>query len=263
MFTLTIGTPNPTAPSRGPAGSGSPNLTAPNRGNGNQGTITEAYTYDADGNRVTKTANGTTTVYIGGIYEQDVPSGVTRSQYLFNGKVIAQRTNTGTNPLVYLHGDQMGSVSVATDGNGAILDQQEYGPWGTIRSGSLSETTLSYTGQKRDGTGLLYYGARYYDPAVGRFLSPDSIGTNLTNPQSLNRYAYVGNNPLNHTDPTGHCNDDAGCNDSYGNPGGEPTPLDPGSGSDPGRGGNDPGGNSDPGNSGDPTTRVMPLNFCK
>jgi len=40
---------------------------------------------------------------------------------------------------------------------------------------------------------------------LGRFLSPDSIGTNLSNPQTLNRYAYVGNNPMNRTDPTGHC----------------------------------------------------------
>jgi len=96
-------------------------------------------------------------------------------------------------------------VSVATSATGAVLDRQEYGPWGSLRSGNVSETTLNYTGQKRDGTGLLYYGARYYDPALGRFLSPDSIGTNLANPQTLNRYSYVGNNPLNRTDPTGHC----------------------------------------------------------
>ncbi|MGI8857242.1 MAG: RHS repeat-associated core domain-containing protein [Thermomicrobiales bacterium] len=151
---------------------------------------------------------------------------VTRSQYHFGGSIVARRTVAGsTNTVVYLHGDPLGSVSVATSSTGTVLDRQEYGPWGNIRSGGVSETTLNYTGQQRDGTGLLYYGARYYDPALGRFLSPDSIGVNPVNPQSLNRYSYVGNNPLNHTDPSGHCSsDDPGCEynrgDNNGPPGG-------------------------------------------
>jgi RHS repeat-associated protein len=61
-----------------------------------------------------------------------------------------------------------------------------------------------FTGQEEDSeTGLYNYGARYYDPAVGRFISADSIVPDYTNPQSLNRYSYVLNNPLNYTDPTG------------------------------------------------------------
>jgi len=52
----------------------------------------------------------------------------------------------------------------------------------------------------------LYYGARTYDPALGRFIQPDTIVPNPANPQSLNRYAYVLNNPLRYTDPTGHSN---------------------------------------------------------
>jgi RHS repeat-associated protein len=111
-------------------------------------------------------------------------------------------------------------VGIATSASGTLLDKQEYGPWGSIRSGSLPETTLNYTGQRRDGTGLLYYGARYYDPVLGRFLSPDSIVPGGgANSQMLNRYAYVGNNPINHTDPTGHCGreeqDDCGPRDEY------------------------------------------------
>jgi RHS repeat-associated protein len=53
-------------------------------------------------------------------------------------------------------------------------------------------------------TGLLYYGARYYDPALGRFISADTVVPGAGNPQNLNRYAYVRNNPLRYTDPTGH-----------------------------------------------------------
>jgi len=71
--------------------------------------------------------------------------------------------------------------------------------------GALS-TTYNFTGQRLDGdTGLLYYGARYYDPALGMFLSPDTLVPEPGNPQALNRYSYVYNNPLRYTDPNGHC----------------------------------------------------------
>lgn len=53
--------------------------------------------------------------------------------------------------------------------------------------------------------GLLYYGARFYVPGVGRFLSADTIVPNPGNPQAYNRYSYVENRPLNFDDPTGHC----------------------------------------------------------
>jgi RHS repeat-associated protein len=71
--------------------------------------------------------------------------------------------------------------------------------WGAL------PTTYNFTGQRLDGdTGLLYYGARYYDPALMRFIQPDTLVPDPANPQSLNRYAYVLNNPLKYTDPTGH-----------------------------------------------------------
>jgi RHS repeat-associated protein len=57
----------------------------------------------------------------------------------------------------------------------AVVSRQEFDPWGSIRSGGISQTTLNYTGQRRDGTGLLYYHARYYDPALSRFISADSV----------------------------------------------------------------------------------------
>jgi RHS repeat-associated protein len=50
----------------------------------------------------------------------------------------------------------------------------------------------------------LDYGARYYDPCLNRFISPDTIIPDTANPQDWNRYAYVSNNPLKHVDPTGH-----------------------------------------------------------
>ncbi|MEJ5312675.1 MAG: RHS repeat-associated core domain-containing protein, partial [Anaerolineae bacterium] len=62
-----------------------------------------------------------------------------------------------------------------------------------------------YTGQRREiGLGLYDYNARYYDPLLGRFLSADSIVPSPANPQTLNRYAYVLNNPMKYRDPDGH-----------------------------------------------------------
>ena len=59
-------------------------------------------------------------------------------------------------------------------------------------------TARRYTGQTHDAViaGIYYYGARYYDPALGRFLQADTIVPNPQNSQSLNRYSYAANNPL-------------------------------------------------------------------
>lgn len=77
--------------------------------------------------------------------------------------------------------------------------------WGSTRdsSGSL-DTNKKFTGQRPDGTGLYYYGARYYDPVIGRFINPDTVVPAPANPQSLNRYSYALNNPLMYIDPTGN-----------------------------------------------------------
>lgn len=65
-------------------------------------------------------------------------------------------------------------------------------------------TDKLFTGQRLDTTGLYYYNARYYDPNIGRFISPDTIVQDYYNPQTLNRYSYCINNPLKIVDPTGN-----------------------------------------------------------
>jgi RHS repeat-associated protein len=75
-------------------------------------------------------------------------------------------------------------------------------------------TGRQYTGQINDGaTGLYYYNARYYDPALHKFIQADTIVPDPNDPQTLNRFSYVNNNPVKYIDPTGH---DADCstNDS-------------------------------------------------
>ncbi len=110
----------------------------------------------------------------------------------------------------YLHGDHLGSTTLATTSGGAQQGQQRYGAYGLVRTGSgAMPTDYRFTGQRREGGALginVYdYGARFYSAFIGRFLSADSIVPGAGNPQALNRYAYTLNNPLKYTDPSGHC----------------------------------------------------------
>lgn len=80
-----------------------------------------------------------------------------------------------------------------------------YAPFGeSLESQGNLATDKLFTGQRLDGTGLYYYGARYYDPTIGRFISPDTLVQNPANPQTLNRYSYVLNNPLKYVDTSGN-----------------------------------------------------------
>jgi RHS repeat-associated protein len=138
----------------------------------------ETYLYDASGERLARTVGSTTTVYLGGVWEEDFGgSTAKRVQYQFGGQVVAQRDSSGS--LIYLHNDSLGSASLATGTSQQVVSRQEFDPWGKVRAnagyGPINQTTINYTGQKLDGTGLLYYNARYYDPGIGKFISPDSI----------------------------------------------------------------------------------------
>ena len=112
--------------------------------------------------------------------------------------------------LYYMLKDHLGSASVVTDASGTILGTQRYYPFGETRltTGTIYTDKL-FTGQREmTRLGIYHYGARFYSPKLGRFLSPDSIVPSYANPQNLNRFGYVLNNPLLYTDPTGHMLDD-------------------------------------------------------
>lgn len=173
----------------------------------NVGSNQEFYVYDASGQRVLKrsTSGGTTTLtgYAFGLQELTYTgSGVLSSQidyYSLAGHLIGSTDGTTT---TYDLTDALGSVLMSVSSS-AVLGEQVYGPYGNQRySAGTMGTDKGYTGQFHDNvTGLDYYNARYYDPVVGQFLSPDSVQGNA---QGMSPYAYVAENPETATDPTGH-----------------------------------------------------------
>jgi RHS repeat-associated protein len=165
------------------------------------GSTTTTMVYDYSGERMKKTANGVTTTYVSNLVEC-TSAGCTK--YYFAGSTrIALKDSGGS--VYYYHTDHLGSSTVVTNSSGTSVQTLAYYPYGSTRVNSGSQNVHhKYTGQELDdSTGLYYYGARYYDPVIGRFISPDKVGIKLGNPQTLNRYSYVLNNPLRYTDPDG------------------------------------------------------------
>lgn len=168
---------------------------------------TTQFLYDGSGNLAKKTnPNGSKTIYVGGIYEVDKSSGgaVTRTVTYYPA-AGAMRINS---TIYYTLKDHLGSASVVTDASGTVVGEQRYYPYGETRltTGSMFTDKL-FTGQREmTGLGIYNYGARFYSPKLGRFISADTIVPGYSNPQALNRFSYVLNNPLRYTDPTGHRN---------------------------------------------------------
>lgn len=175
---------------------------------------TSIFTYDGDGGRVgvKVEGSGTTkeTTYIGSLYEiEQSGSDKKIKKHIFAGSTrvctLTKDETQGTETAGYYHGDHLGSSNVITDANGQLVQYCEYTPYGTLaRNEGTNVTNYKFTGKELDSTGLYYYGARYYDPEIGRFITADTVVPSPFNPQSLNRYSYCDNNPLNYVDPTGH-----------------------------------------------------------
>jgi RHS repeat-associated protein len=129
---------------------------------------------------------------------------------------VAQRqgNGAGTTGLTWLLGDHLGSTAITASADGTLQSELRFKPWGEPRF--VSGATLTdrrYTGQRTEGTGLVDYGARFYDPSLGRWVQPDSLIPDPANSLDFDRYQYVRGNPLKYVDPTGHmqaCSTDSG-----------------------------------------------------
>ncbi len=135
------------------------------------------------------------------IAESDATDTVT-AQNIWGHKPLARKINGSYYYYVYNgHGD----VIQVLDESGNIVNSYQYDEWGNILNQQETvDNPLKYCGEYYDDeSGLYYLRARYYDPKVGRFVSQDEEEGDITNPLTLNRYAYCAGNPLIYVDPSG------------------------------------------------------------
>jgi RHS repeat-associated protein len=170
------------------------------------------YVYDANGNRVEKQGVGVTdTVYFGGRPVARLSAGQWTDLIYGPNGMLGEVAGTENADTSYRLLDNLGTEVGTVNSTGILTNPLDYTPFGQVFSGSTNDPYL-FTGKERDAeSGLDYFGARYYGSSMGRFMSPDWAAqaqpvpySNLEYPQTLNLYAYAGNNPLSRSDPDGH-----------------------------------------------------------
>ena len=165
-----------------------------------RGNSVTTFVYDGDGDRLEKNHDGTVIRYLGDDYEIASDGTVTK-YFRVGGELVAKKAG---GERFWFHANHVDSVAVITDESGNEVRRQSQRAYGqTLETAGEHDESFTFTGQRLDESGLIYLHARYYDPEIGRFLSPDTEtpGDRIV---GLNRYAYANNDPINHTDPTGH-----------------------------------------------------------
>jgi RHS repeat-associated protein len=198
-------------------------------------TAGNTYTYDGNGERVSKSQimnNVLTPVKFywsmsGNTLSEADGSGNITSEYVYlAGKRVA-RIDLPANTVHYYFMDHLGSTSIVATAAGAVEEESDYYPFGTeVVVTGAGANEFKFTGKEHDSeTGLNYFSARYYSNGLGRWTSPDwsedptaLVYADLQDPQSINLYGYVRNNPLRFVDSDGHdyhvCGPDGGnCHD--------------------------------------------------
>jgi RHS repeat-associated protein len=197
---------------------------------------------DGNGNRVQK--YGQKLYWYGAgteiLDETDTSGNVTSEYVFFGGKRIARRD--ASNNIYYYAEDFIGSSRVMTTSNGTVCYEADFYPFGGERTiTNTCPQNYKFQGKERDAeTGNDDFGARYYSSSFGRWLSPDWSAipapvpyADLSNPQTLNLYQFVKNDPETFTDPDGHnqcgpsCMGLGGMFDNTGTPSGEISPVVP------------------------------------
>ncbi|MBQ4900401.1 ParB N-terminal domain-containing protein [Paenibacillus sp. Marseille-P2973] len=170
------------------------------------------YTYNMLGTRTSMSWRGKTTQYVVDdlgelsrvLMELD-EAGTPTAFYVYGLGLIGREDANGN--YVCYHSDIRGSTTLLTDEQGSVTDRYTYGIYGELEQheGSTHQP-FQYNGRDgvmTDPNGLYYMRARYYDPQLKRFLNRDVILGDLTDGQTLNRFAYVNGDPVGYVDPLG------------------------------------------------------------
>ncbi|QTA89006.1 RHS repeat-associated core domain-containing protein [Desulfonema magnum] len=167
------------------------------------GSVIAEYVYDSAGQRVKKMENGATTYYIGKHFEKQTEGTHPgeSSYYFANGQRVARKDPAGK--MFWFHANHLGGTDTITDSAGKLAERTRYFPFGEIREGGNERYT--FTGKEKDKvTDFYYFEARHYYAGYRHFTQADIIAPDIYDPQSLNRYAYVRNNPIKYNDPSGN-----------------------------------------------------------
>ncbi len=165
------------------------------------GTGWSGFAYDGLGRRVSRTSGGVTTQYLyDGLNVARELSTAGNAELLSGLGVDDWFGRTQSSGTVAMLRDALGSTIGLVNAGGAIATSYGYEPFGaTAASGAASSDSHRFTGREQDPTGLYYLRNRYYNPMLGRFLSPDPIGI----AGGINLYAYTFDDPMNWVDPLG------------------------------------------------------------
>ncbi|MHB8702457.1 MAG: RHS repeat-associated core domain-containing protein [Nitrososphaerales archaeon] len=169
------------------------------------GQVVQVNKYNSDGKRVSVTDNASTTLFIyegaNIVYDKNLTTGAVTDHFYANGLQIAALSGSTAS---YIISDILGSARLVKTQSLATSFSSDYKPFG-LNYGLAGLSNFMYTGKWEDGiTGLYYFGARFYDPSIERFVTEDTNMGNKEDPLSLNRYIYARDNPMSITDPTGH-----------------------------------------------------------
>ncbi len=167
------------------------------------GAVIAEYFYDYSGQRIKKIENGVTTYYIGKHFEKQIggTDAGNSSYYFAEGERVAKKDASGN--IYYYHSDHLGGTNAVTDSAGNVVAKTDYMPFGEVKQGGTGNEKYSYTGKEKDKTDLYYFEARYNSTMFKHFTQADVASPDLSDPQDLNRYSYVGNNPMSYVDPDG------------------------------------------------------------
>ncbi|MCU0936854.1 MAG: hypothetical protein MUF66_12525, partial [Gammaproteobacteria bacterium] len=166
------------------------------------------YGYDGEGNLVSRAdGRGTVRYLIDGrsLAAETDAEGRVRSAYLYGDRLDEHlaRLHEGQ-PQYYVTGPDL-SVLAVLDGRGRVLNRYRYGPFGEpLEAREEVLNPFRFQGRLYDpATGLYHYRARWYAPQLARFVSPDPVPGDAANPVTLDRYAFLDNDPVNRADPLG------------------------------------------------------------